>query len=125
MRQAAIRLNAPEVKFSIATTRPAACTAMKAAAAPLALGSMRPTVSPACRARDDLAREQGDAEAKAALLERAGDRVLEDHAAALALARAVLERFEERALIARRGEDEVGHDVVKRRSRRAAARATA
>ena len=49
------------------------------------------------RARGDLAREQGDAEAKTALLERPGDRVLEDHAAARALPRAVLEGLEERA----------------------------
>ena len=47
------------------------------------------------RARGDLARQQGDAEAKAALLEGSGDRVLEDDAAAVALARAVLERLEE------------------------------
>ncbi len=94
VRQAAIRLKAPEVKFSIAATRPAACTAMKATAAALALGSMRPTVSPGVVQRDDLAREQGDAEAKAALRQRPGDRVLEDHAAALALPRAVLEGLE-------------------------------
>ena len=43
---AAIRLNEPEVKLSIAATRPAACTAMNATAAPLALGSISATVSP-------------------------------------------------------------------------------
>jgi hypothetical protein len=44
--QAATRLCAPEVKLSIAGTRPAACSAMKVTAAPLALGSITPIVSP-------------------------------------------------------------------------------
>ena len=46
VRQAESRLALPAVKFSMAGTRPKAWSAKKAAAAPLALGSMRPTTSP-------------------------------------------------------------------------------
>ena len=47
--QAAITLKGPAVKLSIAATRPALCTAMKATAEPLAFGSISPTVSPGWR----------------------------------------------------------------------------
>ena len=41
-----MRFAAPAVKFSIAGTRPAACSAMKVTAEPLAFGRSTPTVSP-------------------------------------------------------------------------------
>ena len=44
--QAAMRFVGPAVKFSIAGTRPAACSAMKVTAEPLAFGRSRPTISP-------------------------------------------------------------------------------
>ena len=93
VRQAAMRLKAPAVKFSIPATRPAAWIAMNATAAALALGSIRPTVSPGALRLGDLARQQRDADAEAALGQGSGDRVLEDHVSAVALAGAVLERL--------------------------------
>ena len=62
--QAATRLCAPAVKLSIAGTRPAACSAMKATAAPLAFGSIRPTVSPGAVIAAILRASTRDADAK-------------------------------------------------------------
>ncbi len=74
--QAAMRFAAPAVKFSIAGTRPAACSAMKVTAEPLAFGRSTPTVSPGCRDGGDLARQHRDADAEHAQAQGAAQRVL-------------------------------------------------
>ncbi len=60
------------MKFSIAATRPALCTAMNAIAEPLAFGSISATVSSGSRDVRDLSREQRDADAEARGVDLAG-----------------------------------------------------
>ena len=72
----------------------------------------------------DLARQQRHADAEAALGQGSGDRVLEDHVSAVALAGAVLERLEQGAAIVGGDVHRFGHHVVERRARRQAPRAS-
>ena len=104
----------PAVKLSIAGTRPAACSAMKVTAAPLALGSRTPTTSPGAEIVGDLAREHADADAKHAQGQRAAERVLDRDAPEAALLRRLLERRVQRAANVGRLEDEVRHHVAER-----------